>query len=298
MSFHRDLGGPSVETGTTGNPSRRPSRRGQGRCAPLVRVAILALALSFRFLPSFVAPPRTGARGHLLRAAAAGSGTSAKDDDVYEWQKVSEPATDAQKNIKSISDLPDPFELAAEAESPSPDGVRSIKARVREVELPDIPGMEDDLYPPGPNPWTEGGLGLMQWTGTWLVFAIVIALGFGGLSLTIGKIQMTPELAIQLTDFVRVVGTFSAFVFGGRSILSLYPQIKADRMPYAPVYYATEWILAPTRMVFQPEAGVDIAPIFWLAITLLVSELLTGPSGILTVIRDAPLMGMPVGFSK
>merc|ERR1719198_810536 len=68
-------------------------------------------------------------------------------------------------------------------------------------------------------------------------------------------------------------------------------KLNTTEMPWAPFHYSTEFILAPTRYVFQPEAGVDIAPLIWLMMSSLASELLCGPAGILQLASSNAVRG-------
>lgn len=274
-----------------------------------MRVALLGLGVSglISAIETFVPPhsqpfptlPRRGAASGANVAAAAaaeqGEAGGAAPSKQYDWQRVAESQSgDGPLDLSDLPDLPG-FDDAM----PPADGgaVGTLKAGVttREVELPELPG-DPDILPPAPNSFTDGGLGLWQWTGIWLVGAVLIAVAGGVGSYALARAKIDPAFANQALSTCKLVfGTFQ-FLFFGRLLLTQFPRIKSTDMPWAPLHYSTEWILGPTRGVFPPEAGVDIAPILWLLVTLLASELITGPSGILQLAKDAPRV-MPPGMT-
>ncbi|CAK0783294.1 hypothetical protein CVIRNUC_006493 [Coccomyxa viridis] len=70
-----------------------------------------------------------------------------------------------------------------------------------------------------------------------------------------------------------------------RIVLSWYPQIPGNKMPWAVAYKPTEPILGPTRNLIKPVGGVDISPIIWVAILSFINEILLGPQGILNLLQ-------------
>ena len=49
-----------------------------------------------------------------------------------------------------------------------------------------------------PNPWSDGGLGFLEWTGIWAaLLTVVLAIGAGG-SWFIARLQLEPAVASQL----------------------------------------------------------------------------------------------------
>lgn len=58
-----------------------------------------------------------------------------------------------------------------------------------------------------------------------------------------------------------------------------------DRFPNAPsAPLAAEPLLVPTRKLVPPFNGLDVSPIVWVALLSFLSEILTGPQGILSLI--------------
>jgi YggT family protein len=68
-----------------------------------------------------------------------------------------------------------------------------------------------------------------------------------------------------------------------RIVLTWYPQVDLNRIPFNLVAWPTEPFLVPVRKVVRPIGGVDISPIIWVAICTLLREILLGQQGILTM---------------
>ncbi|MGI2904636.1 YggT family protein [Tolypothrix sp. VBCCA 56010] len=71
------------------------------------------------------------------------------------------------------------------------------------------------------------------------------------------------------------------FIF--RIILTWYPQVDLNRLPFNLVAWPTEPFLVPLRKIVQPIGGVDITPIIWVGILSLLREILLGQQGLLTM---------------
>lgn len=72
------------------------------------------------------------------------------------------------------------------------------------------------------------------------------------------------------------------FIF--RIILTWYPQVDLNRLPFNLIAWPTEPFLIPLRKVVQPIGGVDITPIIWVGIFSLLREILLGQQGLLTML--------------
>jgi YggT family protein len=72
------------------------------------------------------------------------------------------------------------------------------------------------------------------------------------------------------------------FIF--RIVLTWYPQIDLNKLPYSLVAWPTEPLLIPVRKVVPPIGGVDISPIIWVGIVTLLRELLVGQQGLLKML--------------
>lgn len=68
-----------------------------------------------------------------------------------------------------------------------------------------------------------------------------------------------------------------------RIVLTWYPQVDLNRLPFNLIAWPTEPFLVPLRKVVPPLGGVDITPILWVGILSLLREVLLGQQGILTM---------------
>ncbi|MBD1940526.1 MULTISPECIES: YggT family protein [unclassified Microcoleus] len=73
------------------------------------------------------------------------------------------------------------------------------------------------------------------------------------------------------------------FIF--RIVLTWYPQVNLNQMPFNLVSWPTEPFLVPARKIVPPIGGVDITPIIWVGIFSLIREILLGQQGLLTMLR-------------
>ena len=84
--------------------------------------------------------------------------------------------------------------------------------------------------------------------------------------MTANNIQLI-NIAISL---ILVVMTF-LFIF--RIVLTWYPQVESQKLPFSLVVAPTEPFLAPSRKLIPPIGGVDITPIVWVGIVSLIREI-------------------------
>jgi YggT family protein len=73
------------------------------------------------------------------------------------------------------------------------------------------------------------------------------------------------------------------FLFILRIVLTWYPQVDLNRLPFSLVAWPTEPFLAPSRRIIPPLGGVDISPIIWVGIFSLIREFLLGQQGLITM---------------
>jgi YggT family protein len=66
-------------------------------------------------------------------------------------------------------------------------------------------------------------------------------------------------------------------------VLSWYPEVKINDFPWVVVALPTQGLLRAVRGVVPPAFGVDITPIFWLAIFTFIHEILLGQQGLFTL---------------
>jgi YggT family protein len=74
-----------------------------------------------------------------------------------------------------------------------------------------------------------------------------------------------------------------AFLFIFRIVLTWFPQVDLNRLPFNLIAWPTEPFLVPVRKIVPPIGGVDITPIIWVGIVTLVREILLGQQGLLTM---------------
>lgn len=79
------------------------------------------------------------------------------------------------------------------------------------------------------------------------------------------------------------------FLFIFRIVLTWYPQVDLNRLPFSLVSWPTEPLLAPLRKLIPPIGGVDITPIIWVGIFSLLREVLLGQQGLLTILSSSSL---------
>ncbi|HEY9672623.1 MAG TPA: YggT family protein [Waterburya sp.] len=75
------------------------------------------------------------------------------------------------------------------------------------------------------------------------------------------------------------------FLFIFRIVLTWYPQVDLNRLPFNLVAWPTEPFLVPVRKIVPPLGGVDISPIIWVGIFSLLREMLLGQQGLLTMMH-------------
>ncbi|MDJ0797667.1 MAG: YggT family protein [Calothrix sp. MO_167.B12] len=68
-----------------------------------------------------------------------------------------------------------------------------------------------------------------------------------------------------------------------RIVLTWYPQIDLNRLPFNLVAWPTEPFLIPLRKLVPPIGGVDITPVIWVGIFSLLREIILGQQGLLTM---------------
>ncbi|MBF1990322.1 YggT family protein [Fischerella thermalis] len=87
---------------------------------------------------------------------------------------------------------------------------------------------------------------------------------------------------VNLTAWILGLGLgLMTLLFIFRIVLTWYPQIDLNRLPFNLVSWPTEPFLTPMRKLVPPIGGVDITPIIWVGIFSLLRELLLGQQGLL-----------------
>lgn len=69
-----------------------------------------------------------------------------------------------------------------------------------------------------------------------------------------------------------------------RIILTWYPQVELNQLPWSLVAWPTEPFLIPVRKLVPPIGGVDISPIIWVGIVSFLREILVGQQGLMRMV--------------
>lgn len=76
---------------------------------------------------------------------------------------------------------------------------------------------------------------------------------------------------------------FLSFAMLCRVVASWYPETDLNKLPWNIVAWPTEPLLRLVKGSIPPAFGVDITPVFWLAIFTFINEILLGPQGLLVM---------------
>jgi YggT family protein len=68
-----------------------------------------------------------------------------------------------------------------------------------------------------------------------------------------------------------------------RVVASWYPETNLNKFPWIIVAWPSEPLLRLVKGVIPPAFGVDITPVFWLAIFTFFNEILLGQQGLLVM---------------
>lgn len=110
----------------------------------------------------------------------------------------------------------------------------------------------------------------------------VDAMVMGSNSLLIAETEAWVQPAVLVLDpFLNLM----SFAMLARIVLSWYPDtIQTDSFPWISLVVApTEPLLRAVKGFVPPAFGVDITPVFWLAIFTFMHEILLGQQGLLTM---------------
>ncbi|GAB4815607.1 hypothetical protein N2152v2_008063 [Parachlorella kessleri] len=97
--------------------------------------------------------------------------------------------------------------------------------------------------------------------------------------------DLDSKTAGAVSAVLRPVLSVACLLMIVRIVMSWYPEIDGKSMPWTIAFTPTEPLLAATRKVVKPFNGLDVSPIVWVALLSFVSEILTGPQGILSLIE-------------
>jgi YggT family protein len=108
--------------------------------------------------------------------------------------------------------------------------------------------------------------------------AISSAVYSSGITLAETEAWVQPT-ALILGPFLN----FLSFAMLCRVVASWYPETNLNRIPWLFVAWPTEPLLRIAKGVVPPAFGVDITPVFWLAIFTFLNEILLGQQGLLVM---------------
>lgn len=89
-----------------------------------------------------------------------------------------------------------------------------------------------------------------------------------------------PNLATLMLSLLLGLMTL---LFILRIVLTWYPQVDLNKLPFNLVAWPTEPFLKPLRKIISPIGGVDITPVIWVGILTLLREILLGQQGLITM---------------
>lgn len=98
--------------------------------------------------------------------------------------------------------------------------------------------------------------------------------------------EINPETAKILSFVLRPLFSGLNFLFIIRIVMSWYPQLPVNKLPYSIVFTPTEPVLGPTRRLIPPVGGVDVAPVIWVAFMSFLNEILLGQQGLLILLSQ------------
>ena len=73
--------------------------------------------------------------------------------------------------------------------------------------------------------------------------------------------DIDPQTAGRLAFVIQPLLSISVFLMLVRIVLTWYPNVKLDKLPWLVAVAPTEPFLGPTRRAVPPVGGVDVAPV-------------------------------------
>lgn len=194
--------------------------------------------------------------------------------DKYAWQYLPEMISPPSTPVVPRNDVS--VQAGFDTVAGSLTGLNT-KVQVREV---DIKQLSDDDFLPSTLMDEEAELLQLLVTSVGVLIGIIcIGAAFSNL---LEQASANLDFAIILhQNTKRVLGGFELLLLA-RGGLVQFPRINSTKMPWALIYYSTEWLLAPARTIIKPDAGLDVLPFVFLGLTTLAHEFLCGPAGLLT----------------
>merc|ERR1712025_1259125 len=107
-----------------------------------------------------------------------------------------------------------------------------------------------------------------------------------GASMASGSGLLLAETEAWVKPTATVLGpflNFMSFAMLCRVVASWYPETNLKEFPWAIVAWPSEPLLRLAKGSIPPAFGVDITPVFWLAIFTFINEILLGQQGLLVM---------------
>jgi YggT family protein len=98
--------------------------------------------------------------------------------------------------------------------------------------------------------------------------------------------EIDPSTASTIAQILGPIFSSLNFLFIIRIVMSWYPQLPVDKLPYVIAFAPTEPVLEPTRRLIPPVGGVDVSPVIWVAIMSFLNEILLGQQGLLVLLSQ------------
>ncbi|VEU39808.1 unnamed protein product [Pseudo-nitzschia multistriata] len=107
-----------------------------------------------------------------------------------------------------------------------------------------------------------------------------------GVAISSGSGMLLAETEAWVKPTATVLGpflNFMSFAMLCRVVASWYPDTNLNEFPWAVVAWPSEPLLRLAKGKIPPAFGVDITPVFWLAIFTFINEILLGQQGLLVM---------------
>ena len=104
-------------------------------------------------------------------------------------------------------------------------------------------------------------------------------------ALSFAVADLDPATAGTIAAVLKPTLSIGSLLMIVRIVMTWYPDVDATKFPWSIAYTPTEPVLSATRKIVKPFNGLDVSPIVWFAILSFLSEILTGPQGILSLLQ-------------
>eukprot|EP00850_Spirogloea_muscicola_P001210 SM000004S15080 [mRNA] locus=s4:1129067:1130581:- [translate_table: standard] len=196
--------------------------------------------------------------------------------------------------------FPTAFCMASATEKPEDEKTRAQPGQGGNVQLAQLVADPVECSTRSPKPWATGGAAAVALSALTLLPSSAALAGEASRPLTEGLWLSTAAATGSLfllgdldpgsaKVISSILGPFIAglnFLFIVRIVMSWYPSLPVNKLPYSVAYVPTEPVLGPTRRLIPPVGGVDVSPVIWVALMSFVNEVLLGPQGLLVLLSQ------------